>query len=225
MIEFPMPELTQRSDQSAMIAISAVVAPGFLAKNAAGNYVMRLQQDRAGTDLDSAEMVARAHFHELLGILRAKKHGRGELAIEVVRSPAWDEHGNVTVRVGTARAYVMFPGDLENFAAMAAHGMAESTGFRDALRIFGAPNRDAADFYKIYELAKKVLGGPDEINGKVGLSKARQKEFTKSANNLAPSEGGRHATNDPSKASMTLDGLSRFTTELMAGWIHTYAAE
>ena len=32
MIEFPMPELSQGSDQSAMMTISGVVAPGFLAK-------------------------------------------------------------------------------------------------------------------------------------------------------------------------------------------------
>ncbi len=88
MIEFPIPELTQGSDQSAMITISDVIEPGFLGKNSAGHYVMRVQGDPRTEDLDEAEKAARARFSEMLGVLRGKKHGRGELANEVDRAPA-----------------------------------------------------------------------------------------------------------------------------------------
>ncbi len=33
MIEFPIPELTQHSDQVALVEISDVIEPGFIAKN------------------------------------------------------------------------------------------------------------------------------------------------------------------------------------------------
>lgn len=222
MIEFDIPDLTQGSDQSAMLTISNTVTLGFLAKNSSGHFVMRVPGDLRTADLENAEGSARDRFFELLGILRAKKYGRGELVAEVIRSPARDDSGSVTVRVGTIKEYDGFPGDLENFARKAAHRMAESVEFRDALRLFGGPNRDGAVYYKIYEFAKKALGGPDAIKKILGLSKRRQREFTKSANNLAATEGGRHANNDPSKVSMTLDGLSAFTTDLMSAWI-TYA--
>lgn len=155
MIEFPIPALTQGSDQSAMITISDVIEPGFLVKNSAARYVMRVPGDPRTDDLDEAEKAARARFIEMLGVLRAKKHGRGELAAEVDRSPAYDEHGNVVVRVGTAKSYVAFPGDMERFASNAADGMAQSSDFRDALRLFGESTRDSAAYYMIYELAKK----------------------------------------------------------------------
>jgi hypothetical protein len=224
MIEFEIPELTQHSDQTAMITISDVIDPGFLFTDVAGQYMMAVPGDPKTDDLGEAKNEARTRFDGMLGVLRAFKHERGELAVELTRSIARDEHGNQYVPVGTAKAYVMFPGVLDGFATNAAAGMAQSVEFRGALRLFGSPNRDARVFYNIYELANTAFGGTHGIAAALALSGNQQKEFTKSANHLGATDGGRHAADwvDPGKATMTMGDLSKFATELMAAWIHTY---
>ena len=223
MIEFPIPELTQGADQSAIVTISDVIDPGFVMVNPdMGQYVMRVSGDPSTDDLDKAERIARARFSEMLGVLRAKKHGRGELQVEIARSHARDEYGNQYVRVGTVKEYAVFPGAMESFASKAAAGLALSPGFRAALRVFGQANRDSAAYYNAYELAKDEFGGRAGIAQHLGVSGNRQDEFRKSANQLSPTEGGRHGSVDPSKATMTLEDLSRFTTDLMTAWINTY---
>ena len=218
-----MPDVTQGADQSALVKISDVIEPGFITVNVdTGQYVLRLPGDPKVDDLDLATKTASARFSEMLGVLRAKKHGRGELQVEVGRTHIRDEHGNQIVRVGTAKVYVSSPGEMQTFASKAATGLSTSAEFRNALRVFGRANRDAADFYLVYELAKKQFGGSQEIRDRLGLSKARLNEFRKSANHLSATDGGRHAIGDPSKATMNLDQMSRFTTELVAAWANTY---
>ena len=156
------------------------------------------------------------------GYFRAKKHGRGELQTEIGRTHIRDEHGNQIVRVGTVRAYASFPGEMENFASKAAKGFSASSSFREALRVFGRANRDAADFYLVYELAKKEFEGWQGIRDSLGFSKARLDEFRKLANHLTATEGGRHAAGDPTQATLSLDEISRFTTEMVAAWVITY---
>ncbi|HLF42919.1 MAG TPA: hypothetical protein VJA46_05235 [Acidimicrobiia bacterium] len=166
MIEFPIPELTQGSDQGAIVKISDVTDLGFiLVHPKTGGYVMRVAGIPGTDDLEAAEREARRRFSQILGVLRAFKHGRGELRSEVVRSVARDEHGATVVRIGTVKAYVMFPGELEALAGKAARGSKSSPGFQQAIWLFGHPNRNAGTFDSIYELAKEELNGRDGIRG------------------------------------------------------------
>jgi hypothetical protein len=223
MIEFPFPELTQYADQRELVTISDVIDPGFLMKNPDNQqFVMRVAGDPSTDDLGTRLVEAEDRFSELLGVLRAQKHGRGERQAEVGRAPGRDELGNQFVPIGTAREYARFPGAIEGFAAKASSGMKGSSAFREALRVFGRPNRDAADYYLVYELAEKEFGGWQGIRDRLGFSRAKLEEFTKSANHLAATSGGRHASGDPAKATMNLDDMSRFIRELMAAWVNVY---
>ncbi len=223
MIKLPMPEVTQGADQSALITISDIIDPGFIVVNPkTGQHVMRVEGDPHTDDLDEAEQGARARFSQILGVLRAFKHGRGELQEEVNRSNVRDEHGNQWVRVDTAKAYMMVPGALEEFAAQGGVGLVSSAPFREALRLFGKANRDGGDHSLVYEYAEDEFGGSGGIRDSLGISGKRQGEFTKSVNHLRPADGGRHVSDTPGVASMNLEDLSRFTTDLMSAWIRTY---
>ncbi|NND04253.1 MAG: hypothetical protein HKN91_15855 [Acidimicrobiia bacterium] len=223
MIEFSMPEVTQGADQSALITISDVVTPGFIAVNPnTGVHVMKVKGDPHTSDLAEAEQGARTRFSQVLGLLRAFKHGRGELREELNRSNVRDEHGNQWVRGVTLKAYMMVPGVLEEFAARGGAGLASSADFRDALRLFGKANRDGGDYSMVYEYAEREFGGPDGIRHSLGISGTRQDEFTKSVNHLPPVDGGRHVSDTPGVASMDLEDVSKFTTDLMSAWIGTY---
>ena len=224
MIRIEAPILAHNGDQHGIVEISNVVAPGFLVRNAAGHIEMRVPGDLKSDDLDAVEKEALARFYELLGVLRASRRARGELPADVARPPLYDDEGNVTVRPATIRAYISVPGDLQRFASNAARGMAQSSDLRDALRLLGNPNRDATTYYNIHEFAEKEFGGPDGIKAKLGISKRRQNEFTKSASHLGPTEGGRHAKRaDPSKATMAMNDLSEYAWELIGAWINIYA--
>jgi len=101
-----------------------------------------------------------------------------------------------------------------SFASMAAADLALSPGFRAALRVFGQANRDNAAYYNAYELAKDEFGDRTGIAQHLGIGGNPQDEFRKFANQLSSTEGGRHGPVDPSKATMTLEDLSKFTTDL-----------
>jgi hypothetical protein len=183
---------------------------------------MRVPGEIGSDDLAATERLAKNQFSEVLGVLRVMKFGRGELRSEIDRSVASDEHGNQVIRVGTAKAYVTFPGALEKFATGAATGITASPNLGDALRIAGKPNRQGSDYSIIYELAEEEFGGREGIKQSLDVSGNRQGEFTKSVNHLAPADGGRHAKGDPNRATMTLDEVSRFATSLVGAWIQTY---
>lgn len=150
-IEFPIPEMTQGDDQQAMALLSNVISPGFIFKDPDGRYVMNVAGDLSD-DLDHAERSARRRFHEVLGVLRAFKHGRGELQSELVRSPARGPSGAQVIRVGTVKVYMTTPGSLERFGESAYRAFLASSRFHEAVYLFGKPNRDAGDFYTIHEL-------------------------------------------------------------------------
>jgi hypothetical protein len=120
---------------------------------------------------------------------------------------------------------MMVPGALEEFAAQGCVGLVSSAPLREALRLFGKANRDGGDFSIVYEYAEDEFGGSDGIRDSLGISGKRQGEFTKSVNHLRPADGGRHVSDTPGVASMNLEDLSRFTTDLMSAWIRTYRSD
>lgn len=223
MIEFPIPELSQYADHRELVTISDVIDPGAIVLNPdTRQFVMRVDGDPHTDDLRAALAKAEERFSGLLGVLRAQKHGRGERRVEIGRSPARDEFGNQVVPVGLAKEYVRRPGVIEMFAAKAAAGMAASIDFQEALRVFGRANRDAADYYIVYEPAKKEFGGWQGIRDHLGFSKPQLGKFRASANNLSASDGGRHATGDPSRVAMNLDEISILMTEFVSAWVNHY---
>jgi hypothetical protein len=148
------------------------------------------------------------------------KVGRGELQEEVIRSPAWDTAGNVVVRVGTVKVYASFGDDIGDFARRAQTAISTCHGLRQALELHGKANRDAGDFYNIYELAREEFGGEDGVRSVLRVSMKEQKAFTASANNLLPSDGGRHATGtNPAAVKMQMESMAEFVARLLTAWI------
>lgn len=223
MIGFPVPELTQHADQTAILNIADILYPGFMERDSETQELrMWVSGDQRTDDLAEAETRARNRFRKILGVLRAQKFGRGELQSEIERSATRDEFGNQVIRVGTLRIHPFSAGPLADLASRAATGVTKSPNLESALRILGKPNREAVDYNNIYELAEMEFGERNGIRQALGLSGNRQDEFTKSANQLAPSNGGRHAKGDPGQATMSLEDLSRFGSELVKAWINRY---
>lgn len=219
-VSFRAPGLVQGSDQSALLSIADVLYPGLVFKNESEGGLMITVPGQLGDDLAHHERVARSRFAEALGVLRAMKFGRGELQEEVVRSPAWDASGNVVVRTGTVRIYATFGDEIGHFARQAERAISVGGGLRQALVLHGKANRDAGDFYNIYELARDEFGGEDGVRSVLGISRQKQRAFTASANNLLPSDGGRHATGTNQAAvRMQLEDMAEFVAELLRSWI------
>ena len=70
----------------------------------------------------------------------------------------------------------------------------------------------------IHEYAEMEFGGTKGIDSSLGLSVKSQSRLTKSANNLSPLVGGRHAKGD-AVAPMDLDEQCEYVAELLRLWI------
>jgi len=224
-IGFPAPALCQSADEDLLIEIGAVVFPGCI-KRWPGENGLRLWVEGDPTDpVAGADAVAK--FQTVLGVLRAWRSGSGELRGErragLGGGPVRDEAGNQWVMVGPAIEYGIMGGEIEKLAANARHGIRVSQNLRNALWLNGRRTRTAADFYMIHEYAREEFGDTKEISAALGLSVKSQSRLTKSANNLSPLEGGRHAASrNDAVATMTLDEQREYIAGLLRQWIAQY---
>jgi hypothetical protein len=223
MISFPAPAICQGADEDLLIEIGAVIFPGCI-KRWPGENGLRLWVEGDPTD-SAARTEALAKFQTVLGVLRAWRSGAGELRDErragLGEGSVRDEAGNQWVMVDPALGYGIAGGEIEKLSASAFQGIRVSQNLRNALWLNGRTNRTAADFYMIYEYAEKELKGSKGIRAALGLSDDSQDRLTRSANNLSPLEGGRHAEGGAAVA-MTLDEQREYVARLLRLWIARY---
>jgi hypothetical protein len=167
-------------------------------------------------------------FRVALGLLRARHREAGELREEqgggLGAGSSRDAEGNQSLLLGQARLISDIGGSFDHLIRAAESSLAASKNLGGALEVNGRPNRDAADYYLIYEFAEAEFGGSTGIGGKLGILEASQERFTRSANNLPAVDGGRHATNN-SNAPMDLAAMDDFIRGLLQAWVGASGGE
>lgn len=219
--DYPAPELCQGSDEDLLLQMGAVIFPGFVARNPAINGLrLRVDGDYRDRSLDN---VAASRFQILLGALRAWRPVAGQRSDEsrppgIGNGSVRDEHGNQLVALGSVMSYTIFGGEVEAFASDARLAMGRSTHLRNALWLSGRRDRNAADFFMIYEYAEQDFGGPKGIATELGISDNDLSRLRSSANNLAPTLGGRHA-NGTAIVQWNVDQQRDFIAVFLRKWI------
>lgn len=221
---FPAPTLCQGSDENLIIEMGGVIFPGFVQRNPSTNGLC-LQLAGNYKD-DSLLKTAADQFQILLGVLRAWRPLAGQRVDEVRPGigpgSIKDEHGNQLLRVGPIIEYATFGNEVEAYAREAKIASDHSPRLRNALWLNGRRNRNAADFYMVYEYAKCDLGGDKAIVAALSVTGEDITRLGKSANNLAPTDGGRHAKGSGT-AEWGLDDQKEFIARFLKKWI-TYRA-
>jgi hypothetical protein len=221
----PAPALSQEADVSLILELGAIIFPGFVERNPVGND-LRLKYDG---DYKDASLVQKAgdQFQVLLGILRAWRPIAGQRADEVRpgigAGSIRDEHGNQIIMMGTAIAYSTVGSEIAKYARDAKAASERSPHLRKALWLNGQRGRSAAQFYMVYECAKADFENPKAIASALcginnGITNAAIKRFKSSANNLTPTEGGRHARGSRT-ADWDLADQTRFIARFLRSWI------
>jgi len=221
MISLVTAPLQHGADVTILVQIGNTVFPGSF-EHVVDSDELRVWVDAESPD-DDAKAEADETFRIALGILRVWKPATaGELREEwAARSGygnARDTEGNTWVFAGSALAYAVVGGDVERLATRARNALANSQHLRNALWLNGRAHRNAADLWMICEYAGMEFKGPDGIERELGFAVADQRLLKKSADNLAPRAGGRHA-GEKYTPPWTLDEQHKFVAELLLRWI------
>lgn len=222
-VYFRAPELRQATDIKLLSMFGAEMFPGFLCLQS-GENELRLGVDGSTTDPE-AEALAGERFQILLGVLRSWSALAGqrtdELNTTIGRGPITDNNGNQTVRVGSVHEYQGTEDEIISYAKCAKRACERSECVRNALWLNGRRDRNAADYYMIYEYAKQEFGKDADIASALNVTCKDLERLRCSANNLAPREGGRHA-----KASRpvawSLGNQKEFVARFIRAWV-TYS--
>jgi hypothetical protein len=216
----PAPALCQGADEDLLIEMGAIIFPGFVQRTPGANG-LRLKLDGDYKD-DSLLKTAADQFQTLLGVLRAWRPLAGQRVDEVRPGigpgSIRDEHGNQLVMVGPVIEYATFESEVEAYAREVKLASEHSTHLCNALWLNGRRDRNAADFYMVYEYAADDLGGRKAIVAALGVTDNDITRLRKSANNLAPTEGGRHIKGF-GMAEWGLDNQMEFIARFLKRWI------
>jgi hypothetical protein len=218
------PSLCQGADEEVLLSMSEIIAPGLLDRET-GKNGLRIRVSGNYKDQCTLKLAA-DEFQLLLGIIRAWNPIAGERRDEVRpgigTGSIRDENGNQVVICGTAIWYRATNEEIDAFSKQASIAINRSLAIRNALWLNGRRNRNAADFYMIYEYAETIFEGEKNIASELNLSVSDFSKLRRSANNLCPLEGGRHAKNtvDP---GWGLEEQKEFTALMLRKWI-TYLA-
>jgi hypothetical protein len=216
----PALALCQYADEELMIEMGSVIYPGFVDRVRGANG-LRLTLEGDYRDERLVELAA-DQFQTLLGVLRAWRPLAGQRADEVRpgigQGSIRDEQGNQVIMVGSAIAHTTIGSEVKTYANLAKLAMARSVQLADALWLNGRRDRNAADFYMIYEYAEDDLGGRSAIVKTLGVSDNDIKRLRGSANNLAPTDGGRHAKGSGTP-EWSLDRQREFIGRFLKQWI------
>lgn len=195
MAYIPAPALCQGADEDLIVEMGAVIFPGFVERDPNANG-LRLKIEGDYMD-DSLLKTAADQFQALLGVLRAWRPLAGQRSDEVRpgigTGSIRDDHGNQVVRIGTALLYITAGLEVASYAREAKLASEYSPKLRNALWLNGRRDRNAADFYMMYEYAESDLGGRKGIVKVLDVSDSDIATLKSSANNLTPLDGGRHA--------------------------------
>lgn len=216
----PAPALCQGADEGLVIKIGEIIFPDFVQRLPETNSLyLELNGDYKD---DFLIKIAADRFQILLGVLRAWRPTAGQRVDEVLPEigpgSIRDEHGNQFVKAGVATAYATCGNELESYAHEAKRAFEYSKFLRNALWLNGRRDRNAADYYMVYEYAKVDLGSDKTIRTALNVSLKDIARLTNSANNLAPTEGGRHAKVS-GKAEWDLDDQKKFVARFLKAWI------
>jgi len=217
---FPAPALCQGADEDLLIEMSETILPRFLLRVPGANG-LRLSLE--GDYRDEALLkIAADQFQIMLGILRAWRPVAGQRVDEIRpgigQGSIRDEHGNQLVKVGSAIMYTTAGSEVEAYARDVKLALERSPHLRNALWLHGRRDRNSADFYMIYEYAEQDLGGRNNIAATLGIADDDITRLRRSANNLAPTDGGRHATGTGT-AEWNLDDQRKFIAGFLRQWI------
>lgn len=214
------PALCQGADEDQIIEMGAIIFPGFVQRNPGANG-LRLNLEGDYKD-DSLLKTAADQFQTLLGVLRAWRPLAGQRVDEVRPGigpgSIRDEHGNQLVMLGSVISYATFGSKVEAYAREAKLASKHSQHLCNALWLNGRRDRNAADFYMVYEYAEDDLGGRKAIVAALGVADNDITRLKNSANNLAPTDGGRHA-NGSGTAEWGLDDQMGFVACFLKRWI------
>ena len=217
---FRAPALCQGADEDLLIEMGATIFPDFV-QRVPGENGLRLRLEGDYRD-DSLLKTAADQFQTLLGILRAWRPVAGQRVDEVRpgigQGSIRDEHGNQLVKVGSAIMYLTAGPEVEAYARDVKVALQRSPHLRNALWLHGRRDRNSADFYMIYEYAEGDLGGRKAIVAALGVTDNDIPRLRKSANNLAPSDGGRHAMGTGT-AEWSLDDQREYIAGFLKRWI------
>lgn len=223
MVYFEAPPLCQAADTDLLATFGAEIFPGFVHRKP-GENGLRLGVNGSATD-PAAEALAAERFQILLGVVRSWNALAGQRADELTTAigpgAIRDEDGNQTVRVGVARHYQDTELEVVGYAQCAKRACEGSEHVRNALWLNGRRDRNAADFYMIYEYAKKEFGKDAAIVAALSITGNDLTRLRSSANNLAPREGGRHA-NGSGPVTWPLDQQKEFVAKFVKAWV-TYS--
>ncbi|HEY0691492.1 MAG TPA: hypothetical protein VGD71_20930 [Kribbella sp.] len=168
---------------------------------------------------------ARAIFQTSLGVLRTWRPGAGELEVERLRGlGAGTIQDRARNQWGTAAAAVTYSsglGELASLITCAARALPSTDRLGEALWLLGRAHPDAAEFFMIFEYAglDPLLGGSEQLMiNRLGFSTDWARDFRRSAHNLAPKAGGRHAKTGQAPP-WNLTKLREATAELLRRWI------
>jgi hypothetical protein len=216
----PAPALCQGADEDVILEISEIVFPDFVHRNKHKNG---LQMKVAGNYLDkSRPKIASDQFQILLGILRAWRSVAGQRVDEIRpgigEGSIRDEHGNQVVMLGSVISYALVGAEVEAYARQAKVAVERSRCLRNALWLHGRRDRNSADFFMIYEYAEMDFAGRKAIVSELGVADRDIGRLKNSANNLAPTEGGRHAT-ETGTTEWSLDDQREFVAKFLNRWI------
>ena len=115
-------------------------------------------------------------------------------------------------------AYATLGSEVEAYAREAKLASEHSPHLRNALWLNGRRDRNAADFYMVYEYAEDDLGGRKAIVIALGVTDNDITRLRNSANNIAPTDGGRHAKGSGT-AEWSLDDQMEFIARFLKSWI------
>lgn len=216
----PAPALCQGADEDLIIEMGAIIFPGFVQRNPSANGLcLKLEGDYKD---DWLLTTTADQFQTLLGILRAWRPLAGQRVDEVRPGigpgSIRDEHGNQIVMVGSAIAYAIFGSEVEAYARGAKLASEHSPQLRNALWLNGRRDRNAADFYMVYEYAEDDVGGRKAIVTALGVTDNDIRRLRNSANNLPPTDGGRHAKGSGT-AEWGLEDQMEFIAHFLKRWI------
>jgi hypothetical protein len=217
---FPAPALCQMADEDLLIEMGAIIFPDFVQRVPGANGLrLRLEGDYRD---DSLLKTAADRFQILLGILRSWRPVAGQRVDEIRPGigpgSIRDEHGNQLVKAESAIMYVIAGSEVEAYARDVKAGLQRSPYLHNALWLHGRRDRNSADFYMIYEYAEEDLKGRKAIVETLGVTDSDITRLRSSANNLAPSDGGRHAKGTGT-AEWSLDDQREFIAGFLKRWI------
>ena len=215
------PELCQGEDQNLMVQMAEIIFPGFVIQDKSKNGLeLCLSGDFRDQNLRTEALKT---FQLLLGILRAWNPSAGKRCDETNQglglAIARDENGNQASPIGYAQEYINPRYPVDQYSRWAARAVKSSSSIRNAFWINGRRDRTSADYYMIFEYAKKELGGENNMKYLFGISQSEIVELRKAANNLCPTLGGRHAPGNQSIVTWGLKEQNIFISTLLSKWI------